>query len=398
METDMWTEQTIADVGWGLRVAISKGDCSKIQLVVSENPWVVTDNDWAGSSWMAAAVTKGRLDVVQLMFDLGFGIKHLEDGKFSLLSKAIHKEHDDIVTFLLAQGADPNVDRPLIAAMNVRNPERRMRYVKLLLEHGVNVNNLFEMYGDPNNLMTALDWAKSFPEIADYLKAHGAKSAAEIRATSGSSNDKNVEVDPAIAAAEEVIAHFNEHVGPAEQRQIIEIVPSGHPVAIHWIKPHGDRKHLTLFTTGLSTQPMHTPAGEESWAFAELFMELPGDWPVDKSSQSQWGWPADWLRQVAQYPHNHKTWLGGPLTIFANDDPPRPLAPSNTFTSLLLLAEFSFERSDGKTVHLYRVTPLYPDERELEMREGAPALLRAFDRRQVPFVVDVNRRSVVSDD
>jgi hypothetical protein len=179
-----------------------------------------------------------------------------------------------------------------------------------------------------------------------------------------------------------------------EKRSLIEIVPSGHPVAIHIIRPAGDRKHFAIFTTGLSTKPMHVPAGQEEYALAEVFIELPGNWEVMNFKDKKWNWPLLWLRKIAQYPHNAETWLGGPLTIIANDEPPQPLSPGIKFTSMLLLAEQSFVRSDGQTVQLYRATPLYTEERELELREGAPALMRAFDRKSVPFIVDLNRPSV----
>jgi hypothetical protein len=86
--------------------------------------------------------------------------------------------------------------------------------------------------------------------------------------------------------------------------------------------------------------------------------------------------------------------LGGPVTIIANDDPPKPLGPNTNFTSLLMIAEKSFQRTDGETLQLYRVVPIYTDERELEISEGAPALIRAFDRRDAPFIVDLDRPSV----
>jgi predicted nucleic acid-binding protein len=59
-----------------------------------------------------------------------------------------------------------------------------------------------------------------------------------------------------------------------------------------------------------------------------------------------------------------------------------------------MIAEKSFQRTDGETVQLYRVVPIYTDERELEIREGALALIRAFDRHDVPFIVDLDRPSV----
>jgi len=95
---------------------------------------------------------------------------------------------------------------------------------------------------------------------------------------------------------------------------------------------------------------------------------------------------------MAQYPHQDRTWLGGPLTIVANDDPPKPLAPNTKMTSLLLMAEKSFQRTDGKEVQLYRMLPLYTEERNLELREGAAALMQALDRYKISLVVDMGRK------
>ena len=91
----------------------------------------------------------------------------------------------------------------------------------------------------------------------------------------------------------------------------------------------------------------------------------------------------------------NNTWLGGPVTVIDNEDPPQPLGPGVKYTSWLLLAEQSFKRTDGREVQLYRLTPIYRDERDLERRSGPPALLRAFDRFSVPLIVDMNRPSVV---
>jgi hypothetical protein len=42
----------------------------------------------------------------------------------------------------------------------------------------------------------------------------------------------------------------------------------------------------------------------------------------------------------------------------------------------------------------YRMAPLHTAERDLEGREGIAALLRAFDKHSVSFVVDLKRPSV----
>lgn len=101
------------------------------------------------------------------------------------------------------------------------------------------------------------------------------------------------------------------------------------------------------------------------------------------------------MRKIANYPIKKNVPLGGSLTIVANGHPPTPLGPGTQFTSILLLAEKQFDHDDGVTAQRYRMVPLYTEERDLAMKQGTPALLRAFDRASVPFIVDVARPRVV---
>jgi hypothetical protein len=84
-----------------------------------------------------------------------------------------------------------------------------------------------------------------------------------------------------------------------------------------------------------------------------------------------------------------------PVTI-GEDEPGKMIAPNSKFTVMLVMAEKRFTSKKGHPVQLYRLTPLYPEEREWEQREGTAALLRAFDTCDVPFVVDLNRRNVAT--
>ncbi len=95
---------------------------------------------------------------------------------------------------------------------------------------------------------------------------------------------------------------------------------------------------------------------------------------------------------MAQYPHNADAWLGAPVTLMANDEPPKPLWPGSEFTTQMLFAESSFERSDGNTVQLYRMIPLYTSEREYELQHGLKRFMQALDKNKVPFIVDIHRK------
>jgi hypothetical protein len=391
VEEKNWSDEQIA-IGSEFYNALRSGCTDVCRKLCSQNTWLVTDHTWQvrdgfAPTWINVAVLSGNVEIVAALLDFGFDVNALSGKEqSSALGIAISQNNYEMAAFLIRRGANPNLSRPLITALNRDSTDLKMAFVKLLVENGCDVNRLYDLYGDISKGFTALDWTKD-PEVVAYLRSKGAKTAKEL---SG-------EVATAPVAAnvlEEVIEYFQENFGEVDQRSIIEIVPTGFPVAVHVIPPAGNRTHVTLFTTGLSSQRMNVPPELSAFALAELFIQLPADWKYD-SPEAQWHWPVEWLRRIAQYPHDNNTILGGPVTIIANDDPPKPLGPNTKFTSLLLVAEKSFDRKDRETVQLYRVLPIYTEERELELRDGAPALMRALDRNNVPFIVDLNRPSVI---
>ncbi|TWU56038.1 suppressor of fused domain protein [Rubripirellula reticaptiva] len=118
------------------------------------------------------------------------------------------------------------------------------------------------------------------------------------------------------------------------------------------------------------------------------------DWKFRDYEDSNWGWPQQWLRSMAQYPQQHDAWLGGSFALVANGEPPQPLASNTAFTTLLMLADQSLTNDTGDKIWLYCMTPLYTEERQLEIDEGIPALLNAFDAHDTPMIVDMNRKNV----
>lgn len=387
--------------GYKIARAILANDCAKVEKLFGENPWLLRDYRPGDSqvTWIKGAASQGHIEVMALLLGKGLDIDALHGKeKGTALDQAISFDQDKMVEYLLARGANPNLSRPLIGAMSFRKtPERQMKFVRLLVEHGADVNRLYDLYGSAENSFTALDWA-SDPAVNAYLRSKGAKTKQELLASS--KNPKAVlpsQTPPApISFAEEVAVYCEKQFGKIDEASQAEVIPLGHPISIHAARGPGKDGPITLFTTGLSSQPMRTPAQGKDYELAEIFVQLPKGWRYDLYDNPKWNWPAHWLRQVAQYPHEHRTWLGGPMTIIANDDPPKPLARGVKFTSLLLLAQYAFKRSDGKTVQLYRMLPIYTDERALELQHGAPALMRALDRYKVPFVLDINRPSVAS--
>ena len=222
--------------------------------------------------------------------------------------------------------------------------------------------------------------------IAKYLRSKGARTPEELGRTGPA-----VSPDP-------VVAHFAGRFGPVQPMSLGEIVPDDVPILVHVVPATPSRPSVVLFTSGMSARPMTVPEGEEAYRFAELFVELPADWPLgsDVLDNPDYRWPLDWLRRMAKYPHQQETWLGGPVAIVADGEPPEPLWPHSPFSAMLLLADGDFQRPDGNTVQFYRLLPLYPEERQLELATDIGELLRRFDRAGVAFVVDSQRPNVAA--
>lgn len=277
----------------------------------------------------------------------------------------------------------PNVGRLLIAAIVGFN-KNSLEMVKLLVQHGVDVHKVFtnELNGKLMNAFgEAVNWDND--DVADYLRSQGC-----VLPPTGATVNARQSLD------DEIVAYFEQHMGPVRPQKLIEIVPTEPRIVVHVIAAAAGRDHVTLFTAGMSSHAMAAAPGERDFQYAEIFMQLPSDWKYSEMHNPAYGWPVAWLRSIAQYPYQNNTGLGGPVTVIANGDPPQPLAPGVPFTSLLLLAESRLTSQDGRLIQVYRMTPLYTEERDLERREGAAALMRAFDRHGVSFVVDLHRPNV----
>lgn len=371
--------------------AVIDGDISAIrsaeQALVD---YAFLDYDVVGQVF---SIGKGdRVAVIAALLDRGFDPNLLSPDRKTCLWEAIIKEEFDVAELLLQHGADPNCNaskcRLLLAALNRPDHESRCRFVRLLVEHGIDVNHIFDLYGDPENLFTALDWAKDQPNIAEYLRSKGAKTAAEL---TGEPMLADVVLEPA-AAALEVLQFFETNQNGTVNRSFSDTLPGASSVEMHVIPATPERQYITLFTTGVSSAAAEPTA---EYAVAEFYMLLPPDWQIDDDLNADWNWPLLWLQKIGNHTIEHGDWPALPVAFVANEEPPEQLAPNTQLSCLMTTANKSFVRSDGKTVHLHQVVPIYASEREYELVHGLPALMQAFDRADVPFVVDITRPPAV---
>jgi len=371
--------------------AIISSDCERLAELLRIYPKLVNDHGNATASWLKTAADFGSVPVIELLISAGSDVEAGADRcEGTPLVSAVAGGHLSAAEHLIAKGANVGYPRLLIAAINAER--NTLELVKLLVQHGADMNKCYHFGGEDGPVFNAVSYAKTVGknEVYDFLTSQGgSEPAIEYRPRPPSSLD------------EEVIAYFNEHIGPVYPLSLMEIIPSTPWVAVHLIKPGPGHDHLTLFTTGMSSEEMVIPELSEpflSHRFGEIYIQLPADWPSSQEAllrDPNCNWVVHWLQLLGKIPYQEQTWYAPPATIVANGDPPAPLASGVKFTSFLLVDTQNFRTQDGKILRLYQAHPIYTEERNFELAHGLEALLKRFRESKVPGILDVNRASAV---
>lgn len=182
-----------------------------------------------------------------------------------------------------------------------------------------------------------------------------------------------------------------------------EVVSTTVHVDIHHVPPSpGGCPYHILVTSGMSERAMKTPPGEEEFAHAELFVALPAWWTVTMEAfkDERNYWPIRMLKVLARLPHEYDSWLSAGHSA-GNGDPPAPYAPGTKLCGAVLAPPISAPsdfsrvvRPDGCAIHFWQVIPLYQEEMDLKIQQGANALFERFNRYRVSAVIDPVRRNV----
>jgi len=367
--------------------ALSAHDFDRAREILVAHPGFLQEGN-RGDSYIRAAARKNDLPMLELLVEFGMDVNSMEDdgSPEGPIVDASREGAIDAVRWLLNRGARVNCEiNGAVRCFALTGAVRDGHFdvVKLLVEEGgADINAI---WADNNALSFAIMYSQH--EIADYLRSKGAKEPWELRGQT------------APARVGGVLEHFEKHLGKPEPLALRQIVPADPPIAIHAVKLPDQ---VVLFTCGMSDKPMTVPKGAEAYQFAELAIYLPPDWPLTAEAlqDPNHSWPIEWLQRIAHYPHVNQTWLGGPVVVFSNDDPPQPLAPNTKMTCLMAIIEESdfgnCDLPDGRRVLVYSVYPLYTEERDLEQTEGAAHLVQLFEARDVSHIVDAGRPNVVT--
>ncbi|MGZ0167529.1 MAG: suppressor of fused domain protein [Planctomycetales bacterium] len=200
-----------------------------------------------------------------------------------------------------------------------------------------------------------------------------------------------------------ITAHIDEHIGEIDQVWH-ELISDLVHIDVHQVPPSEDRPFWTFVTSGMSDKPMTVPEGAEDFAYAELMICLPPDWPVgekDFDDENNY-WPVRLLKVLARLPHEYETWLGPGHTVPNGGEDPAPYADNNSFVCALMLSpglvlpsEVSvLELSDGRIINFYAVWPMHQCEVDLKLKRGLDALLNHFEKHQVNELLDLNRPAI----
>lgn len=151
------------------------------------------------------------------------------------------------------------------------------------------------------------------------------------------------------------------------------------------IPPSDDLPVYTLLTFGMGAFEMQVP-DDSVPKFAELLIHLPPDWDFDNQENR---WVIDWLQRIAKMPsylntffaHGHTIPIGN---LIAN-------TPYDCFMLLDILKQIQI--TDEKSVQIYHVMPIFPEETLFKLNNGSEALMDCFNDIDLPFppILDLNR-------
>src|SRR6266702_2234908 len=167
--------------GREIRYAAWKGDLARVQVLLKENPGLISSDDKTGETTLHWAANGGHKDVVDLLLADGARPDARDDSGYTPLHTAAYNGRTDVADLLLSNKAhiearDSSGFTPLTCAASNGNREVAV----LLLAHGANVN------ARSNRGSTPLHWAtaKDHEDVAELLRQHGGLDLEEARSPS----------------------------------------------------------------------------------------------------------------------------------------------------------------------------------------------------------------------
>jgi hypothetical protein len=152
----------------------------------------------------------------------------------------------------------------------------------------------------------------------------------------------------------------------------------GVPLNVHICRRASAFPIIALHTTGMSYRAMKPPRMHRERTHAELVMFLPRHWkPFEEDPK--WGWPAQLLLYLAQYPHMEGHWVDTGHIVHIEQP------PGTDFVAAFMVPPFDLDNSpdcddsvrtdDGRDISILAVFPINSEELDFYREQGAMALL-----------------------
>ncbi len=384
-----------------LQLAIEANDLHTFRNLFSTRD--LESNDYGCGSLLHSAANSGALEIVDFLINAGAAIDRC-GGAFDApaITYAADMGKVEIVRYLVDAGVALDI------STSSRNPLARAAaqghydVVEYLLSTDIDRHACYRI--PTGKLISALveaEW-NGHSRVVQLLKSNGCRFPIDGEDIPLWEPPKHRMVNqiPEFARYQEIIHYMETRFGAADANGMQELLPvvKGMSVTVNVIRPNETHPYLVLFTNGMSDLPMTTPEGHGEWRFAELVMHLPPEWPHPREAEGDpnWLWPLHQLRKLAYYPHVNETWLGLPAAIVSTEDPPASLGPNTDQTCLLALPNIGklkprLKTADDRVVNFFTITPLYTEERDYELQNGAEVFLRKLKGEGVGLEFDPSR-------
>ncbi|MDR1374753.1 MAG: suppressor of fused domain protein [Treponema sp.] len=183
-------------------------------------------------------------------------------------------------------------------------------------------------------------------------------------------------------------AHIEKRFGQFEHVFHEMVSPDIH-VDIVIIEPVPERNYYVLVTMGMGAHRMDVPEELKDLERAELVLCLPPEWNLQDVNDENWYWPLRWLKILSRLPLEQDTWLGWGHTVPNGG----PFADNTRFTTMMLLNPGAFAEDScactlpgGSRVNFYQMIPLYEEEADYKIQNGAEKLLEYFDDELLEYI------------
>jgi ankyrin repeat protein len=153
--------------------AVIGDDANTAKKLLEENSGLDEYSDASSASWFNDCAAHGSMKVAKLLLDRGWTVHSTPGGRSIHPLWNAKGEHYEMAKFLLDNGADPNMERSLIGAINSEEP---LKWVKLFVDYGADVNWCVLIYGPEDEWATPLSWAKDNEnqDVVNFLLSKGA--------------------------------------------------------------------------------------------------------------------------------------------------------------------------------------------------------------------------------